>query len=528
MHGFAFWLAHFENSKPIREEIPMYPKKPSMLFLAIVNPGFTRFETTKYGLKRSYDLLLHKHSILNLAAFLRENGCDAHYAWTECPDERGIVEFKCVIDKLKPDAIGMSLCTNEFMIHYRFLERLKRTFRRLPVIVGGPHVSALPFHTLTNFPAIDCIATGDGEHTLAQWLRVKASKDRHYKMREIGGLGYREESGEIFLTAQRKRITDINILPEPAYDLIIKDGATLDSKTVFPIFCSYGCRFHCTFCAADHGNYRFFTPDRVAERIEKVYNSYHVKHFSIMDGLWPPSRAWLNEFCDEIERRKIRAGFEFATRAESLREQDFHRLKRIGAETVVVGIESGDEGILRRIKKGITKETALKAFQAIHDAGIFSAANFMVGNAGETVETIERTIEFASELNPSIALFRAHCPIPGTEAFEYVDESERDYWMTGSGEKDWWMQSEIPSVCDLPFKELQKIAEGTYLNYPLRLEYLRRHVITGWLPYEYKKICFGMFLKHLRKLAIGTMERFRVLRGIIRRTRRVLKAIFIH
>ena len=497
--------------------------KPTILFIALVHPGFSRFETIKYGEYRSFELLSHKFAVLSLVAWLRVNDCEGFYVWTEPGDPETLSKIDAAIDKHKPDALGFSLCTDEIMSHTRLIEKLKEKYPDLPIMVGGPHVCGSPRHTLEHFPAIDYIAIGDGEYILTEWLQKIARGAGKSDMMDVKGLGFRNDSGEIVFTPQREKIPDINILPEPAYDLVVDTNAPLDPKLVFPIFCSYGCRFFCTFCAADHGNYRFVNPIRVVDRIEWAHRNMSAGYFSILDGLWPPSREWLEEFCTEIENRKLDIKFQFATRAESLTEEHFARLKKIGTQVIVIGIEAGDPAILKAIKKGITPGLAKKAFKALNKVGIFSAANFMLGNQGENRETIQATIDLAHELNPSIALFRVHCPIPGTEAFGLVPDEGKDYWMSAGDDRDWWLGRTFPTICELPTEEMEDIAREAYLKYPLRWSYLRQHVLSGKLPSDYQAIARNFYMVHLRRYLLGTLERFWLTRKLIHGIKSIAK-----
>ena len=84
------------------------------------------------------------------------------------------------------------------------------------------------------------------------------------------------------------------------------------------------------------------------------------------------------------------------------------------------GVESGDQCILDAMKKGTTLEDIRRIFRWCNELGLDTHAHVMLGNVGETRETIERTIEFVKELNPSNAAFGILTPYPGTELFDRV------------------------------------------------------------------------------------------------------------
>ena len=481
------------------------PDKPTILFIAIVPPFYAPSEVKNYGPERTFELIPHKHSVLALVAWLREHGCEGHYIWIYPDDKSGPQKIGNAIQEIKPDAIGFSLVTEEMVGHYPAIEAIKQKYPDLPVIIGGPHASAVPVETLKTFPLIDFVAIGEGEKTLTEWLTMVHEGRGISEMRDVAGLGFRDENGEIIITKPRETFKDINVLPDPAFDLIANPDSPTDKSSAFPIVGSYGCRFYCTFCAADHGNYRYMKPERIVNQLQNAQEKYGVEYFAIRDSLWPPTSEWLDEFCDLIEERKLDVKFHFETRAGILNVDQWTRLKKIGAQAVAVGVETGDEDMLKRIKKGITLDMVRETFRHLHEVGIFGVAFLMFGNQGETSESIRKSIKFNVEINPvllSLAVFR---PLPGTEAYEYVKE----------GDKDWWMRGPYPSICELTTDELHRLREDAHIRYPLRWRYLMQNVIGGNLPGEFRGVCWRSYKVHLRKYLLGISERSAILRPII-------------
>jgi len=93
-------------------------------------------------------------------------------------------------------------------------------------------------------------------------------------------------------------------------------------------------------------------------------------------------------------------------------------MKRAGCTSILFGIESGDQQVLQRIKKGISLEKAREAHKLCKKIGINVLSSFILGNPGETLDSAKRTIDFACELKPTFALFYRLVPYPGSEAYE--------------------------------------------------------------------------------------------------------------
>ena len=482
-------------------------RKPTILFVAIIPSDYSPYMAASYGMQRTFDLLPHKHSVLSLVAWLRDNGCDGHYVWIDKPDEVGFSVIEKAIDLCEPDAFGFSLVTEEMMSHYEVIKGLKERYPKIPVIIGGPHVSALPVHTLENFPRIDIVAIGEGERTLTEILvRLRAGQEI-FELGDIPGVCLRDLKGEISKGPPRDGIKDINILPDPAYDLIFDTDSPPDERSAYPLVCSYGCYFHCTFCSVEHGNYRNLTPVRVADRMERAVRKYGVEYFAIRDSFWPPTREWLDKFCDEIEKRKMNVKFHFQTRAGTLTEKHNLRLKKLGAQAIAIGVEAGNPEILKAIRKGISIRQARETVESLNSAGIFSIAFFIFGNQGENLSTIQESIDLSLELNASVSFYHVLYPLPGAVAYDFVPRPDKEWWMG---------KAPLPSICEVPVQQLERLATEAFIKYPLRWEWLKQHVLSGRMSAEFRSIARRIYFVHLRKYLLGTAERFGPFRGAIR------------
>src|ERR1041385_6885003 len=100
--------------------------------------------------------------------------------------------------------------------------------------------------------------------------------------------------------------------------------------------------------------------------------------------------------------------------------QTLRAMKEAGCRLLIVGFESGDPGILQRIKKGATVEQARELMKHCKVLDLVVHGDFQVGLPGETHETIQRTLEFAMELDPETIQVSMSHPYPGTEFDAYL------------------------------------------------------------------------------------------------------------
>jgi radical SAM superfamily enzyme len=105
------------------------------------------------------------------------------------------------------------------------------------------------------------------------------------------------------------------------------------------------------------------------------------------------------------------------SRVDTVTRELLALMKRAGCVSLNFGVESGDAHMLQVMKKGATLDQARQALRWSRELGFKTLASFLFGLPGETCASIERTINFAIELNPHIALFNVLVPFPGTEVY---------------------------------------------------------------------------------------------------------------
>jgi len=132
----------------------------------------------------------------------------------------------------------------------------------------------------------------------------------------------------------------------------------------------------------------------------------------------------VREFCDLLKQEPYKLNLEVANglRADMVNEEILTALKEVGLRNVGFGIESGNDRVLKLIKKGITKDQVRKAVRIARDIGLETWGFFILGLPGDNEESIQDTIDFAIELNPKYAKFVFLKPFPGSEAFYQLEE----------------------------------------------------------------------------------------------------------
>ena len=124
--------------------------------------------------------------------------------------------------------------------------------------------------------------------------------------------------------------------------------------------------------------------------------------------------------CEEILRRNLKITFSVNARTDTADEELFRSLKKAGCRELLVGFESGDQGMLDRMQKKETVEDAQRFMKLANKTGLDVHGCFVFGLPGETKETIEKTLDFALNLGLHTVQFAGAVPFPGTDYFEYL------------------------------------------------------------------------------------------------------------
>ena len=370
--------------------------------------------------------------IAYLAAVLRNSGFDVELFDAEALN-LSIDEIVEHVKQKNPDIIGITCTTPLIYGAVEICNRIKESNQRIVTILGGPHISAMPRQTMELSEKIDYIVLKEAEYSLLELIKAL---DEKTSVDDIKGIGYRKNN-EIIVNSPRDLIENLDELPFPARDLLPQEkyifvlpaterfiGRYGENFAV--IISSRGCPYQCIFCdsCATFGKkVRLRTPKNVVDEIEDVVKEYNIRIFYIDDDTFTISKQRAIDICKEIISRKLDIAFLTTSRVNTIDDELSFWLKKAGCFMVNMGVEAGDERILQVIKKSITKEQVRRAVESVHKYGMYTYLSFMIGNPEETEETIQKTIDFAKELNPFHSQFSIAIPFPGTELWEIAKQN---------------------------------------------------------------------------------------------------------
>lgn len=324
------------------------------------------------------------------------------------------------IRRFKPETIASQMFSVRYKEAYEIFEILKEHFPDVTILVGGAHPSVFREKVLEDCYAIDLVVYGEGEIPFKMLCSGMA-------LEMIPGIIYRKD-GKIIINPSARYILDLDSIPFPRYQRFELDKFFRHSLNKIPkisICGSRGCPYQCTYCAAGSimGNrYRYRSIENILDEIEYWY-SQGIRYFSFVDDVFTYKANRVFEFCDGIERRKL-SGCAFScdngVRADLVTRQMLARMREVGFWRVGVGGESGNEKVLRLLKKGERVEQIRETLKNLIELHYSVMLYFLVGSPGETIQDLEDSFKLANEFPVDDVAFTNIVPYPGTELYEYL------------------------------------------------------------------------------------------------------------
>ena len=301
----------------------------------------------------------------------------------------------------------------------RLARAIKDANPGIKIAFVGPHVSVLPEKSLKECPAIDFVCRKEFDFAVTDYAKGKP-------LEEIAGASYLKD-GKVVHNPDAPQIQDLDSLPHVT-EVYKRDLDVTRYNVPFllhpyvSLYTTRGCPAQCTFClwpqTLSGHPWRKRSSDDVAAEMAKAKEFWpEVKEFFFDDDTFNIQKARTVELCSKL--KPLGLTWSCTSRVTT----DFETLKAMkeaGCRLLIVGYESGDQQILKNIKKGATIERARQFTKDCHKLGLVIHGDFILGLPGETRETINNTIAFAKELDvETIQVSVAHA-YPGTELYDYA------------------------------------------------------------------------------------------------------------
>lgn len=345
--------------------------------------------------------------------------------------------------------------THEIMRVSKFAKLLKEKWGNCIIVLGGVHVSALPEQTIKEFASFDFGIVGEGELT---FLELVNKLNDHEDLSTVKGLIYRKDN-EIVVNKKRDWICDLDEIGFP-------DWSMFPRAKEYPINIGRGCPVPCIFCMRASGDKsRFRSAKNVLEELNYLNDNFKPEMIHFFGDDFAANKEVTEEILDGLTLMKRTFKWRAGMRVSKIDPEILKKMKNAGCQHIEIGVESGNVEILKKIKKGITLEQVTQVVNWCKQIKLHCWCYFILGHPGETVNTINDTINYLVKLNPTNAAIGIMVPYPGTKVWEMAKKGEEGYKIISDNWDDYNKQlGNALELESLTRKQLEMLQLKAYLK----------------------------------------------------------------
>jgi radical SAM superfamily enzyme YgiQ (UPF0313 family) len=412
-------------------------------------------------------------------------------------------------DQFDPDLIVVESNFSSLSNDLRIVGLLKGSVEAATTVLVGPPASQFPDEILAD-GAVDIVARMEFDFTIKE---IAQAFEADKGLEDIRGISYKLD-GRVVHNPDREFTTSDDLDEMPFVSKVYKKHLDMRnyflSQSLFPvvqIFTGRGCPHRCTFCSWPETlmgrKYRMRSVGNLVAELEYIRDELpEVKEIFFEDDTFTIDERRVRVVCDEIIRRKLKVVWSCNARAD-LSYETLRAMRDAGCRLIIVGYESGNDGILKNIGKAV--DTArMRAFtKDARKVGLMIHGDFIIGLPGETHKTARQTIDFIKELKPDMLQVAVATPIPGTHFYDWA--REQGFLLTEDMEDSidaQGFQRCIVSYPDFTCKDIEAYVDRALRGYYLSPAYIRvtiRNILgqNGWRELQVMARASGVFLKYL-------------------------------
>ncbi len=393
---------------------------------------FYRFDEKQWRNKQPYP----PYGTLLAASYLRSTGFDVQLFDSNL--KQSPKEINAVLEAFRPDYVVV------FDDSFNYLSKMCLTIMRdacfdlihyskafgCKVLVNSSDATDHSKLYLDN--GADIVIKGEGELTLHELLTTDCSS-----LEKCLGIAYLKDTN-LVTNGKRNVLTELDILPQPAWDLIDINAykqiwLQAHGKFSLNIATTRGCPFKCNWCAKPiYGNrYNSRSPQSIVNELKLLMNGFGATHFWVCDDIFGLKPGWVEEFSQLLQKENLHPKFKIQCRADLLlKENTIQHLVNAGLDEVWMGAESGSQQVLDAMDKGTKVEQIFEATRLLKRYGIKVCFFLQYGYLGETKNDIDKTLSMVKELMPYDIGISVSYPLPGTGFYEKVKAQlqEKQNW----------------------------------------------------------------------------------------------------
>lgn len=425
--------------------------------------------------------------LIYAAALVEKNGFEI--CFIDAPAKQ--MNKEACLSKIKKEATDAKLfvldtSTPSINSDLNFAEALKAEVPNAYIVLVGTHPTATVEETLSNGRAVNAIARKEYDYTI---LELAEALYNDIPLNGVRGLSYKDNN-KIINNPDREPLQNLDEIPLAA-EFIKKHLNIYDYSfpaATYPsiqIFTGRGCPARCNYCVYPqvmHGHiYRKRSVDNVIKEFQYIADNFpEVKEIVIEDDTFTIDKKRVIEICDLLIKKGLNKRFKWLCNARvNLDYETMVKMKAAGCRLLIPGVESFNQEILNNVHKGTNIKEIENYMANAKKAGLLVHACYMVGNKGETKETMQKTLEAAIRFNTDTAQFFPLIPYPGTEAYKWAKENN---YITGNYDEYCHEDGTVSCVLNLPnlsSDDLVNFCAYARKKYYLRPKYIMHRLYMG-------------------------------------------------
>jgi anaerobic magnesium-protoporphyrin IX monomethyl ester cyclase len=394
-----------------------------------------------------------------------------------------------ILARLSADVVGISVSILSYHNSVEIMRQAKA--KGSLVIVGGHHATAMPEKILRNRPSADFVICDDGEIPTARLLRGEAKQF-------IPNLAFRDGSA---IVRNKSVNTSLDAFPIPSRKFLDFPAYWANWQAQNPnkpfrrptsIYSQKGCAWRdktggCVFCGRMDMGWRGRSTKRVWEEVEYLVKEYKIDYIWEACDTVLSDKDWFSQFAED-KPPDINPAFLFYARVDEITPETVKHLKRVNAYEVFLGVESGDEGMMKSAIKGASVRRNLRAAELLRDNGIKIFPSFVLGLPGESNESLKHSIDFAHQLsdlgNVDVMAVSILMPLPGSKSLDMLlslPEMKEKYGDTDDFELEGLQRDWVMHFCRADFEAMQDARDEMLQGVTVKSGY-NRQAMTISLP----------------------------------------------
>ena len=332
-----------------------------------------------------------------LAAVLKEDGHEIAI-WNQDIHHYADESLTDYLDKNKFDVVILSLIAGYYQYKKmkNLSEAINRSKQRPYYLMGGYGPTPEPEFFLKK-SGCDVVCMGEGEITIKKLMDAIENKT---PLKDVPGIAWLE-NGKLQKTARASLVHNLDSLTWAPYEIfdmnhyrMMRLPKSKPTDFCFPMMSARGCSFKCNFCYRMDPGYRKRSAKLLLDEVEMLYKNYNITYISFEDDLLMSSVEHTEEVCVEFLKRNLPVKWRCNGRLNYCSEELLQLMKDAGCVFINYGIESMDQNVLNKMKKGLRPEMIVRGIEDTLKVGISPGLNFIFGNHGDNKETLKKTVDF--------------------------------------------------------------------------------------------------------------------------------------